>query len=156
MPVLFDPIKIGGLTPSNRIVVSPMCQYSAVDGIAQDWHIIHIGNLMMSGAGLVIMVATAIEAIGRITHRCLGLYDDAQETMLAGLVNKVKKLSGAAIGIQLSHAGRKGSNRNIADRWKGEVLPPEEGAWQTIGPSPSHSKKAGPCRRKCQWRISFL
>lgn len=135
MSALFDPITIGGITLANRIVVSPMCQYSAIDGIAQDWHLVHIGNLMISGASLVIMEATAVEAIGRITHGCLGLYDDDQERSLAALVGKVKKLSGAAIGIQLSHAGRKGSNRSIADRWKGEVLPPEEGAWQTVGPS---------------------
>ena len=135
MSALFTPIPLGGLTLSNRIAVSPMCQYSAVEGVAQPWHLVHVGSLMMSGASLVIMEATGVEAAGRITHGCLGLWNDAQEAALASLVREAKKLSGAALGIQLAHAGRKASSRSIADRWKGEVLPPEEGAWQTWGPS---------------------
>lgn len=135
MSALFSPIPLGGLTLANRIAVSPMCQYSAVEGVAQPWHLVHVGNLMMSGASLVIMEATGVEAAGRITHGCLGLWNDAQETALAALVREARKLSGAALGIQLAHAGRKASSRSIADRWKGEVMPPEEGAWQTVGPS---------------------
>ncbi|WP_293865607.1 NADH:flavin oxidoreductase/NADH oxidase [uncultured Alsobacter sp.] len=135
MSALFSPLPLGGITVPNRVAVSPMCQYSAVEGLAQPWHLVHVGNLMMSGAGLVIMEATGVEAAGRITHGCLGLWNDAQEEALADLVREAKKLSGAALGIQLAHAGRKASSRSIADRWKGEVLPPEEGAWQTCGPS---------------------
>ena len=135
MSALFSPGRIGGLDLENRVVVSPMCQYSAVDGTAQPWHLIHIGNLMMSGAGLVIMEATAVEAIGRGTHRCLGLYTDVHESALADLVREAKKLSSAKLGIQLTHSGRKASTRTIADRWKGEPLPPEEGAWTPVAPS---------------------
>ena len=135
MSALFQPLEMGGVTLENRIVVSPMCQYSAVDGLAQPWHLIHVGGLMLSGAGLVIMEATATEAAGRITHGCLGLYTDAHEAALTALVAEARKLSDAAIGIQLSHAGRRGSCRSIRDRNRGESLPPEEGAWQTFGPS---------------------
>jgi len=135
MSALFQPIKVGGLELANRIVVSPMCQYSAVDGVVQPWHMVHIGGLMLSGAGLVIMEATGVEAEGRGTHGCLGLYTDEQEVALARLVSETKAFSTAAIGIQLQHAGRKASTRSIAERWKGEPLPAEEGAWQPWGPS---------------------
>lgn len=132
---LFSPIRLGGLHLANRIVASPMCQYSAVDGVAQPWHLIHIGGLALSGAGLVILEATAVEARGRITHGCLGLYTDAQEDALRALVGTVRHNAPAVLGIQLGHAGRRASCRGIADRWKGESLPPEEGAWPTIAPS---------------------
>jgi 2,4-dienoyl-CoA reductase-like NADH-dependent reductase (Old Yellow Enzyme family) len=135
MSALFSPGQIGGLNLDNRIVVSPMCQYSAVDGMAQPWHLIHVGNLMMSGAGLVIMEATAIEEIGRGTHGCLGLYTDAHEKVLADLVREAKKLSAAKLGIQLTHSGRKASTRTIPERWRGEPLPSEEGAWTPVAPS---------------------
>lgn len=135
MSALFQPIKVGGLELANRIVVSPMCQYSAVDGVAQPWHLVHIGGLMLSGAGLVIMEATGVEAEGRGTHGCLGLYNDTQEAALARLVSETRGFSKAAIGIQLQHAGRKASTRSIAERWKGESLPADEGAWKPWGPS---------------------
>ena len=135
MSALFQPLQMGGLQLENRIVVSPMCQYSAVEGTAQPWHLIHVGGLMLSGAGLVIMEATATEAAGRITHGCLGLYNDAHEAALTSLVSQAKSVSGAALGIQLGHAGRRASCRSAKDRNKGESLPPEEGAWQTFGPS---------------------
>ena len=135
MSALFKPLRLGGLTLDNRIAVSPMCQYSAVDGMAQGWHLVHVGGLMLSGAALVIMEATAVEAAGRITHGCLGLYGDAHERALAALIAETRKFSPAALGIQLSHAGRRGSCRSIRDRGRGESLPPEEGAWQTYGPS---------------------
>jgi NADPH2 dehydrogenase len=112
-----------------------MCQYSAVDGIAQSWHLIHIGNLMLSGTGLVIMEATAVEAVGRGTHGCLGLYGDAQEMALSALVSEVRGLSNAKLGLQLTHCGRKASTRTIPERWRGEPLPPEEGAWTPMAPS---------------------
>lgn len=135
MSALFQPMVLGGLHLDNRIVVSPMCQYSAVDGTAQPWHLIHVGGLMLSGAGLVIMEATATEAAGRITHGCLGIYSDQHEAALTSLLAQAKSVSGAALGIQLGHAGRRASCRSVKDRNKGESLPPEEGAWQTFGPS---------------------
>ncbi|MCP3468810.1 NADH:flavin oxidoreductase/NADH oxidase [Bradyrhizobium sp. CCGUVB1N3] len=135
MSALFSPGRIGGLDLDNRIVVSPMCQYSAVNGVAQSWHLIHIGNLVLSGAGLVIMEATAVEAVGRGTHGCLGLYTDAQEAALAALVANVRGLSRARLGLQLTHCGRKASTRTIPERWRGEPLPPEEGAWTPVAPS---------------------
>jgi 2,4-dienoyl-CoA reductase-like NADH-dependent reductase (Old Yellow Enzyme family) len=136
MSVLFSEGRIGGVSIDNRVVVSPMCQYSAVDGAAQDWHLVHLGSLMMSGAGLVILEATAVEAVGRGTHGCLGLYDDAQEAALARLVDALRKLSPASIGLQLTHCGRKAATRTIPERWRGEPLPPEEGAWTPVAPSP--------------------
>jgi 2,4-dienoyl-CoA reductase-like NADH-dependent reductase (Old Yellow Enzyme family) len=135
MSALFSPGRIGPLALDNRIVVSPMCQYSAVNGAAQPWHLIHIGNLMMSGAGLVIMEATAVEDIGRGTHGCLGLYTDGHERALADLVREAKKVSPAKLGIQLTHSGRKASTRTIPERWKGEPLPDDEGAWTPVAPS---------------------
>jgi len=136
MSALFTPGRLGGLDLANRIVVSPMCQYSAVDGVVQPWHLIHIGNLMMSGAGLIIMEATAVEDVGRGTHGCTGLYNDAQEQALAALVAEARKLSTAKLGIQLTHTGRKAATRTIPDRWRGEPLPADEGAWTPVAPSP--------------------
>ncbi|SFU21801.1 NADH:flavin oxidoreductase/NADH oxidase [Mesorhizobium sp. YR577] len=136
MSALFSDGKIGGLDLENRIVVSPMCQYSAIEGTAQPWHLIHIGNLMMSGAGLVIMEATAVEDIGRGTLGCLGIYSDENEKALAELVAEAKKLSAAKLGIQLTHTGRKAATRTIPDRWRGEPLPMDEGAWKPVAPSP--------------------
>lgn len=133
---LFASIRLAECEIANRIVASPMCQYSAVAGVAQPWHTIHVGGLALSGAGLVVLESTGVEAIGRITHGCLGLYDDAQEQALAALLVTVRRYSGARIGIQLSHAGRKASARSIAERWKGEPLPPQEGAWGAVAPSP--------------------
>jgi 2,4-dienoyl-CoA reductase-like NADH-dependent reductase (Old Yellow Enzyme family) len=135
MSALFGSGHIGSLKVENRIVVSPMCQYSAVNGTAQPWHLIHVGNLMMSGAGLVIMEATAVEDIGRGTHGCLGLYTGEHEAALANLVREVKKLSSAKLGLQLTHSGRKASTRTIPERWKGEPLPRDEGAWSPVAPS---------------------
>lgn len=136
MSVLFSEGRIGGVSIDNRVVVSPMCQYSAVDGAAQDWHLVHLGSLMMSGAGLVILEATAVEAVGRGTNGCRGLYDDAQEAAFARLVEALRKLSPAKIGLQLTHCGRKAATRTIPERWRGEPLPPEEGAWTPVAPSP--------------------
>lgn len=135
MSALFSQGRLGGLELDNRLVVSPMCQYSGVDGVAQPWHLIHIGNLMMSGAGLVIMEATSVEAAGLGTHGCLGLYSDAQEEALARLIAEARQLSSAKLGIQLTHTGRKAATRTIPERWRGEPLPPEEGAWKPVAPS---------------------
>lgn len=135
MSRLFEEARIGGLTVANRLVVSPMCQYSAVDGIVQAWHLVHLGAMMTSGAGLVIMEATSVTETGRATHGCTGLYTDAQETALARMVAQLRECSPAALGIQLTHTGRKAATRTIAERWRGEVLSPEEGAWQPVAPS---------------------
>ncbi len=135
MTGLFSPGRIGGVTFENRIVVSPMCMYSAVDGVPQTFHTVHIGSLMMSGAGLVIMEATAVEADGRGTLACTGLYTDRQQAAFTQLVEAVRPLSGARLGIQLTHTGRKAATRTIPERWRGEPLPAREGAWQPVAPS---------------------
>lgn len=136
MSALFEAGRIGGLKIANRIVVSPMCQYSAVDGIAQPWHLIHLGQMMLSGAGLVIAEATAVERDGRGSPGDLGLWNDEQETALTSLVAELRKLAPARIGIQLGHCGRKSATRTIPDRWQGEPLPAGEGAWKPVAPSP--------------------
>lgn len=130
---LFSAFPLRGLTLANRIVVSPMCEYSAVDGCATDWHVIHLGHLALSGAGLLIIEATAVSAQGRISRECLGLYSDANEEALARVLSIVRRYSPMPIGIQLNHAGRKGSQRKPGDG-RGSVAF-EDGGWQTVGPS---------------------
>ncbi|HUZ72750.1 MAG TPA: NADH:flavin oxidoreductase/NADH oxidase [Stellaceae bacterium] len=131
---LFTPISLRGLTLANRIVVSPMCQYSADDGSATDWHMQHLGMLSHSGAGLLVIEATGIEREGRITPGCLGLYSDANEAALARVLAACRRYSRMPIGIQLAHAGRKAS---AAPPWEGAgPLPPERHAWTTVAPSP--------------------
>jgi len=134
-PLLFSPFRLRRLELENRIVVSPMCQYAATEGLATPWHLIHIGGLALSGAGLVILEATATEARGRISKGCLGLYSDAHEAALRDLLVKARLHGRSAIGVQLGHAGRRASCRSISERWRGDSLSAEEGAWQTIGPS---------------------
>ena len=130
---LFQPLALRGLTVANRVMVSPMCQYSAVDGSANDWHLMHIGNLMLGGAGLVCIEATHVEPIGRITPGCLGLWSDANEEALGRVVHSVRKHSTSAIAIQVAHAGRKGSS---AEPWNGGMLLPlDNRGWQTVAPS---------------------
>src|SRR5438552_11589765 len=106
---LFSPIRLADLELANRIVVAPMCQYSADDGVASDWHITHLGMLANSGAGLVIAEMTNVERHGRISHGCLGLYSDACEDALARVVAHCHRIGTGKIGIQIAHAGRKGS-----------------------------------------------
>ena len=130
---LFEPLTLGGLTLANRVSVSPMCQYSAEDGCATDWHLQHLGGLAVSGAGLVIVEQTAVEPAGRISLGCLGLYSDANEAALARVVAACRRGSGARLGIQLAHAGRKGSARLPWDG--GGPLGADAGAWQTAAPS---------------------
>ena len=110
-PVLFQPLTLGPLTLPNRIVIAPMCQYSAHDGSATDWHLIHLGHLALSGAGLLILEATAVEREGRITPGCLGLYSDENEAALARVLAAVRAHSPMPLAIQLAHAGRKASSR---------------------------------------------
>ncbi len=131
---LFTPIALRDATLSNRVVVSPMCQYSAVDGVPNDWHLQHLGSLSMSGAGLLMTEATHVEAIGRITHGCLGLWNDAQEAAIKRIVDDCRRFSPQLkIGMQLAHAGRKASSRLP---WKGGAgLAADEAPWQTVAPS---------------------
>ncbi len=130
---LFQPFTMRGLTLPNRIVISPLCQYSAEDGCATDWHLIHLGHLALSGAGLLILEATAVEPRGRISRECLGLYSDACEAALARVLATVRRYSDMPIGIQLAHAGRKGSQKKPTEG-RGNV-PVAEGGWQTVAPS---------------------
>ena len=132
--VLFSPYWLAGLELANRIVVSPMCQYSADDGCANDWHLMHLGTLAQSGAALVIVEATAVERQGRITHGCLGLYSDANERELAKVVAHCRRFGSAKLGIQIGHAGRKASAQVP---WAGgNALGPKEDPWRTLAPSP--------------------
>ena len=131
--MLFDPLTLRGLTLRNRIGVSPMCQYSAVDGVANDWHLVHLGGLAQGGAGLVLTEATAVEPIGRISPADLGLWDDGQIEPLARIARFVRS-QGAAPGIQLAHAGRKGS---VSPPWVngGAPLRPPQGGWNVVSAS---------------------
>ena len=114
---LFTPVELGGVTLPNRIVVSPMCQYAAVDGSAQPWHQVHYGMLSMSGAGLLCLEATHVERDGRITQGCLGLYSDENEAALKPVVDWARAwMPQVKLGIQLAHAGRKASAQRP---WKG-------------------------------------
>lgn len=134
MSVLFTPLRLQALELSNRIVVSPMCQYVAEDGRAGDWHLVHYGGLAMGGAALLMFEATAVTRDGRITPYCLGLWDDGCAEALAPVLAFCRRHGTARLGIQLGHAGRKGSARRPLDG--GAPLAPEEGAWTTLAPSP--------------------
>src|SRR5215472_6833994 len=116
MSALFSPIKLADLTLPNRIVVAPMCQYSADDGVGNDWHMTHLGMLANSGAGLLVLEATHVERHGRITHGCLGIYSDACEDALTRIVLHCKRVGKAKLGIQLAHAGRKASSAAVGGR----------------------------------------
>jgi 2,4-dienoyl-CoA reductase-like NADH-dependent reductase (Old Yellow Enzyme family) len=130
---LFSPFSLGSLGLRNRIVVSPMCQYSAVDGNATAWHRVHLGQLAQSGAGLLLIEATAVEDIGRITPGCLGLYSQDNVSALRAVLDDVRSFSDMPIGIQLSHAGRKASSARPWDG--GQLLPASHGGWTTVAPS---------------------
>jgi NADPH2 dehydrogenase len=132
-PLLFSPIKLREIELPNRIVVAPMCQYSAHDGTATDWHLMHLGQFAVGGTGLVLVEATGVEPEGRITPGCVGLYSDANEEALARVIRFFRDYGSAKIGIQLGHAGRKASAKLP---WQGgTALSPEEGAWQTVSAS---------------------
>jgi 2,4-dienoyl-CoA reductase-like NADH-dependent reductase (Old Yellow Enzyme family) len=129
---LFSPLTLRSVTLRNRIGVSPMCQYSATDGVANDWHFVHLGSRAVGGAGLVIVEATGVAPEGRITPGCLGLWNEKQIEPLARIAKFLKE-HGAVAGIQIAHAGRKGS---AALPWNGGAhLPEAQGGWQTIAPS---------------------
>jgi 2,4-dienoyl-CoA reductase-like NADH-dependent reductase (Old Yellow Enzyme family) len=143
MSALFSPIRLRELALPNRIMVAPMCQYSAVDGEANDWHFTHINNLALSGAAMFCIEATHVEAIGRITPGCLGLWNDATEAALKPILASVRKHSKAAVAMQLAHAGRKGSSHTPWDG--GQQIPVSEGGWQTEAPSAvSHKEGEAP------------
>ena len=133
--VLFSPLPFGPYTLPNRVAVAPMCQYSADDGCAGDWHLQQVMQYAMSGAGLVTLEATAVERRGRITHGCLGLYSDANEAALGRVLAAARKVAmpGTRFGIQLAHAGRKASTQRP---WEGgRPLGSGEDPWPIVAPS---------------------
>lgn len=134
-PKLFEPLAVGSLHLANRIVIAPMCQYSAVDGCMTDWHLIHLGHLALSGAALLTIEATAVVPEGRISYADVGLWDDTTEAAMARVLESVRRWSNMPIAIQLAHAGRKAS---CEVPWRGGAqLAPEHGhGWQTAAPSP--------------------
>jgi 2,4-dienoyl-CoA reductase-like NADH-dependent reductase (Old Yellow Enzyme family) len=132
VPHLFQPVTFRSITARNRIVVSPMCQYSAEHGLGNDWHIQNLGAKAAGGAGIVFTEATHVSAIGRITPGCLGLWEAAQAAFLARLAALIGRL-GAVPGIQIAHAGRKAS---ITPPWQGsKPIPPANGGWTPVAPS---------------------
>jgi len=140
---LFTPIDFRGVHLRNRIAVSPMCQYSSVDGFANDWHLVHLGSRAVGGAGLVMMEATAVEARGRISPGDQGIWKDEHIEFLTRIAGFVKA-QGAAAGIQIAHAGRKASTRSP---WEGGgTIPEAEGGWRPVAPSalPFQPKDAAP------------
>lgn len=132
-PLLFTPISVGPVTLPNRIMVSPMCQYSALEGVVNAWHTAHLGTLALSGAGLLCVEATAVSPEGRITPGCVGLYNDTQTNALKTLVDTLRAASDVKLMLQIGHAGRKASS---ATPWHGgALLSQAEGGWDTIAPS---------------------
>lgn len=128
---LFEPIAIGTHTLANRIVIAPMCQYSAVDGEMNDWHAQHLGTLAQSGASLLTIEATAVEPEGRITYADVGLWDDATEAAMTRVVEGIRRWSDMPIAVQLAHAGRKAS---CDLPWQGgkQIAPTHDNGWQTV------------------------
>ncbi len=134
MSQLFSPYSIGKLTLQNRIVIAPMCQYSAENGVATDWHLMHLGQLAFSGAGLLIIEATAVEPAGRISPADLGLWSDEAEAALEKVLKAIRQYSTMPIAIQIAHAGRKASTHVP---WQGgQQVSVESGGWSTVAPSP--------------------
>jgi 2,4-dienoyl-CoA reductase-like NADH-dependent reductase (Old Yellow Enzyme family) len=139
--MLFDPLTLRGLTLRNRIAVSPMCQYSSIDGFANDWHLVHLGSRAVGGAGLVMMEATAVEPRGRISPADMGIWKDEHIEFLTRIAGFIKG-QGAAAGIQIAHAGRKASTR---PPWEGGgFIPESEGGWRPVAPGPLPFHPADP------------
>lgn len=134
MSKLFEKWNLGSLALDNRVVIAPMCQYSAINGVASSWHMMHLGQLAMSGAGLLILEATAVNPEGRISWGDLGLYDAATESALKNILDEVHKYSSMPIGIQLAHAGRKASTDKP---WLGgkHISKKEKNGWETVSAS---------------------
>ncbi len=151
VPLLFSPLALRGITLKNRICVSPMCQYQAVDGRMQDWHFMHHSRLALGGAGLIFVEATAVTRNGRITHGCTGIWEDGQ---IAGLrrVADMHRQFGATPAIQIGHSGRRGS---AARPWEGAHplagTGPDE-AWETVAPSPIAEREGSPVPRELSAR----
>jgi 2,4-dienoyl-CoA reductase-like NADH-dependent reductase (Old Yellow Enzyme family) len=139
---LFQPFTTRGVTLKNRIVVSPMCQYSSVDGMADDWHLVHLGSRAVGGAGLIFVEATAVTAEGRITPGDMGIWDDRHIEPLARIASFIHRM-GAVAGIQLAHAGRKAS---CTAPWQGgrRLKTPEEGGWEVVAPSAIPFRESDP------------
>ena len=133
MPHLFSSLKIKSVEFKNRIVVSPMCEYSSEDGFATDWHLVHLGARAVGGAGLIITEANAVSPEGRITYGDLGMYKDEHIAKLRQITDFIHA-NGAVAGTQLAHAGRKASHTKPWDGGK-QILPGEPNGWQTYGPS---------------------
>jgi anthraniloyl-CoA monooxygenase len=133
VPPMFQPFRLRGMTVANRVVVSPMCQYSAVDGMPNDWHMVHLGSRAIGGAGLVFAEMTDVSAEARISPGCAGLYNDAHEAAWKRIVDFVHAHSAAKLCMQLGHAGRKGATRLM---WEGMDEPLAEGAWPILSASP--------------------
>ena len=130
---LFAPFQMRGLHMANRVVIAPMCQYSAVDGVVGDWHLMHVGQFAVGGHGLFIAEATAVEPRGRISTHCPGLWNDEQMSAWKRIVDFAKAWGNTPMGVQLAHAGRKGSS---ARPWHGGAqVPASEGGWDTVAPS---------------------
>ena len=132
---LFTPFEVDRLALANRIVIAPMCQYSAVDGCMTDWHVIHLGHLALSGAALLTIEATAVTAEGRITYADSGLYSDACEAAMRRTLDSVRRWSDMPIAIQLAHAGRKASTE-VPWKGRGQIAPDHAHGWTTEAPSP--------------------
>jgi 2,4-dienoyl-CoA reductase-like NADH-dependent reductase (Old Yellow Enzyme family) len=134
MSTLFSPLRVGELELVNRIIIAPMCQYSAVDGCMTDWHLIHLGSLALSGAALLTVEATAVLPEGRISYADVGLWNDATEQAMARTLASIRRWSDIPIAVQLAHAGRKGSTEVP---WKGgqPIAPDAENGWQIVAPS---------------------
>jgi 2,4-dienoyl-CoA reductase-like NADH-dependent reductase (Old Yellow Enzyme family) len=135
MSALFSPLEVGSLELANRIVIAPMCQYSADDGCMTDWHVIHLGHLALSGAALLTIEATSVTPEGRITYGDTGLWSDENEEAMARVLATVRRWSPMPIAIQLGHAGRKASTEKP---WLGgkQIAPGQPNGWQTVAPSP--------------------
>ncbi len=131
---LFEPLRIRSLELANRIVIAPMCQYSAQDGCMNDWHLMHLGHLAMSGAALLTIEATAVVADGRITYADVGLYDEKTELAMGRILEGIRRWSNMPIGIQLSHAGRKASTE-VPWKGGGQLPPANPLGWHTVGPT---------------------
>lgn len=130
---LFAPFSMRSLNMANRVVIAPMCQYSATDGVVGDWHLMHVGQFVVGGHGLFIAEATAVNAEGRITPYCPGLWNDEQMNAWKRVVDFAKTWGNTPMGVQLAHAGRKASSRKP---WHGGTqAPADEGGWNTVGPS---------------------
>lgn len=144
---LFSPFELGSLTLQNRIVIAPMCQYSATDGQMNDWHLIHLGNLALSGAAVLTIEATAVLPEGRISYGDVGLYSDACEHAMGRVLDGVRRWSDMPIAIQLGHAGRKASSEIP---WKGgrQINPKREGAGRPLPRALSRSTRIMTIRRR--------